>query len=300
MMCQYICSLSMSDLVMFTFFFFWNGTGMWGFFLYLIKDWKRLEGGGVWRGEGREEVKELASEWVLVFLLRRADIIKDSPCVLPLLSSKGMLAPGSSACYCVALAEKRLRKWLWTAEEEEGARGGHGTGCVSHLPAGRGVHKQFSLLSYTCACKPFSCTASFTIFCSVSHSPFQFNTQYTVYFCHPLNIFLFLTPPVFFLPLLPLFTSSEQPPLFFAFHFFAVPSPCLLCRVFVPWLDLAHALSHFAPSVAARCCGLPSILGRLFVCVAAAITTLAVLRMSPMVCLTDVHPPGTTLRPITV
>lgn len=49
---------------------------------------------------------------VLVCLLRGADIIKDSPCVLPLLSSKGMLAPGSSASYCVALAEKRLCKWL--------------------------------------------------------------------------------------------------------------------------------------------------------------------------------------------
>lgn len=84
----------MSDLVMFTFCFLleWN----WDMRLlpFLIKGWKRLEGGGVWRGEGREEVKELASEWVLVFLLRRADIIKDSPCVLPLLSSKGMLAPG--------------------------------------------------------------------------------------------------------------------------------------------------------------------------------------------------------------
>lgn len=61
-----------------------------------------------------EEVygEEGVSEWVLAFLLRRADIIKDSPCVLPLLSSKGMLAPGSSACYCAALAEKRLREWL--------------------------------------------------------------------------------------------------------------------------------------------------------------------------------------------
>lgn len=52
------------------------------------------------------------SEWMLPFVLRRPDIIKDSPCVLPLLSSKGTLAPGSSALYCVALAEKRLHKWL--------------------------------------------------------------------------------------------------------------------------------------------------------------------------------------------
>lgn len=61
---------------------------------------------------GREGGREGVSEWMLAFLLRRPDIIKDSPCVLPLLSSKGTLAPGSSACYCVALAEKRLREWL--------------------------------------------------------------------------------------------------------------------------------------------------------------------------------------------
>lgn len=104
-MCQYICSLSVSDLVMFTFFFFllelnWDVTPL----PFPTKGWKRLEGGGAWREEGREEVKG--------FLLHGPDIIKDSPCVLPLLSSKGMLAPGSSASYCVALAEKRLRKWL--------------------------------------------------------------------------------------------------------------------------------------------------------------------------------------------
>lgn len=61
-------------------------------------------------GEVRRE--EGVSEWMLAFLLRRLDIIKDSPCVLPLLSSKGMLAPGSSVLYCVPLAEKRLHKWL--------------------------------------------------------------------------------------------------------------------------------------------------------------------------------------------
>lgn len=71
----------------------------------------RLKGGDVSRGM-REGGNKRVSKWVLVCLLRGADIIKDSPCVLPLLSSKGMLAPGSSASYCVALAEKRLCKWL--------------------------------------------------------------------------------------------------------------------------------------------------------------------------------------------
>lgn len=58
--------------------------------------------------ERKEVGLEGVSKWVLACLLRGADIIKHSPCILPLFSSKGMLAQGSSASYCVALAEKGL------------------------------------------------------------------------------------------------------------------------------------------------------------------------------------------------
>lgn len=91
------------------FFSIWNLTGMCRLVLFLYragKGWREEVCGG----EARRE--EGVSEWMLPFLLRRLDIIKDSPCVLPLLSSKGMLAPGSSVLYYVPLAEKRLHKWL--------------------------------------------------------------------------------------------------------------------------------------------------------------------------------------------
>lgn len=105
-----ICLLSMLDLVAFSFFSSGTLLGWDASFL----SYQRLEKVRRKRCiERRREVgSEGVSEWVLVCLLCGADIIKDSPCVLPLLSSKGMLAPGSSASHCVALAEKRLRKWL--------------------------------------------------------------------------------------------------------------------------------------------------------------------------------------------
>jgi len=57
------------------------------FFFSPVEASKRFELGGVWRGEGREGGSEGVSQCVLAFLLRRTDIIKDSPCVLPPLSS---------------------------------------------------------------------------------------------------------------------------------------------------------------------------------------------------------------------
>ncbi len=155
------------------------------------KGWRCME-------ETREGGSEGVHEWMLAFLLRRPDIIKDSPCVLPSLSSKGMLAPGSSACYCVALAEKRQRKCLRTAEEEEeeeeeeGARGDTAQAVFPIYQQGGGYTNNSACFPHTCARKPFPCSALFALFCSVSHSILQFNS---VYFCHPLNISLFLTAP---------------------------------------------------------------------------------------------------------
>lgn len=87
-------------------------------------------------------------------LLRRADIIKDSPCILPILNSKGMLAPGSSASYCVALAEKRLCKWLCTAEEEKEEKsvgvGGYGAGCFLFTSSEGGTQTIQSAFPHMC------------------------------------------------------------------------------------------------------------------------------------------------------
>lgn len=134
---------------------------------------------------------------MLAFLLRRPDIIKDSPCVLALLSSKGMLAPGSSACYCVALAEKRPRKWLRTAEGGGGGTaqatfpiyqqgGGYTNNSTRfHTHANLSPALPYSLFSALCHTLP--CSLTLSIFChplniSLSHSPcFPCASAFSVY-----------------------------------------------------------------------------------------------------------------------
>lgn len=105
---------------------------------------------------------------------------------------------------------------------------GHSAGCVFHLPAVWGVHKQFSLLFHTCACKPSSCATLFSLFffCFVSHSPWQFNTQYiSVTYSISLSLTSIFLPATVFSQ----FTSSKQPPFSFPSIFFAVSSPLVLC-----------------------------------------------------------------------
>lgn len=173
---------------------------------------KRLDGGGVFWGR-RKGGSEGVHKWVLVCLLRRADIIKDSPCVLPLLSSKGMLAPGSSASYCVALAEKRRCTRLWTAKEE----GAREQAVFPIYQQGGGYTNNSAMCMQTFLPHCLILSLSHTLPGSLTLSIFLSPTQY-------------LSP----LPPLSLFTSSKPPLLFLLFHFFAVPSPCLLCCVFVP------------------------------------------------------------------
>lgn len=174
----------------------------------------RLKGGNVSRGM-REGGNKGVSKWVLVCLLRGADIIKDSPCVLPLLSSKGMLAPGSSASYCVALAEKRLCKWLWTAEEE-GAR------ALAVFPIyQQGGGKQTVQLAF-----PHICMQTFLLHCLILSFLLCLTLSLAVYVSVTHSVTPFFSFPLFFpRPLPSLFTSSKPPPLFFRFHFFL----CRLC-----------------------------------------------------------------------
>lgn len=183
--------------------------------------WAGVEGGGVSREEGGNKG---VGKWVLVCLLRRADIIKDSPCVLPLLSSKGMLAPGSSASYCVALAEKGLCKWLWMAVEE-GAR------ALAVFP----IYQQGGGYTNSSACFPTRAHANLSP--ALPHSLFSalpHTFPGSLFFCHPLSNSLPLFPTVLPRPPLSLFTSSEPPPLFPSLPFLPAPSLCLLCCVFVP------------------------------------------------------------------
>jgi len=66
----------------------------------------------VFQDQARKEIIEGVGRWVLAGFLWWADIITDSPCILPFFSSKGMLALGSSVSYCEAPAKKRKGKWL--------------------------------------------------------------------------------------------------------------------------------------------------------------------------------------------
>lgn len=248
----------------------------------------------------REEGSEGASEWVLARLLRGADIIKDSPCILPAPSSKGMLAPGSSASYCVALAEKRLCKWLCTAEEEKEERvSGVGGGCFL-FTSSEGGYTNNSVCFSTRVHANLSSYALFLFISFLLCLTLSLAVWHSVYFCHPLNISLSLSHSSYFLSgdcvfCLPLLNNAPV-----SFPSISLPRRLHLCCVFVPWLDLASALSHLAMSVDVCCrCSL-GILGKLFACVVAAVTTLAVLRMSPIVCLTDARPPGTAPSPVTV
>ena len=158
------------------------------------------------RREG-EGVRERA-----VCLLCRADIIKDSPCVLPLPSSKGTLAPGSSASYSAAPAEKRLREWLWMAEDGTGAGGGGDTARVA-FPIY--FTNNSACFPHTCACKPLPLSSA------LSHPLRQLNTQYIS--VNPLNVSLFFAPPVLlsasFSLCLPLLNNPHPrpPPSFFLF-----------------------------------------------------------------------------------
>ena len=122
-----------------------------------------------------------------------------------------MLAPGSSVSYCVALAGKRLSKWLWTTEEG----GCEGTGCVSHLPVGRGyTNNSACFLTHVHAnlfpARPHS------LLSALSHTLWQ-------------SIFLSPLSPVFSLPPLSPFTSSKLPPLCLPLLCCAISMPLVLC-----------------------------------------------------------------------
>lgn len=213
-----------------------------------------------------------------------------------------MLAPGSSACYCAALAEKRQRKCLRMAEEEEEEEEAAGGGDTAQ--AVFPIYQQGGGYTNNSACFPTHVHANlppalpYSLFSALSHTLSCSLTQY-ISVIHSICLSFSLPPFSVCLCFLCLPLLNNPSSLSLPFLCCAV-SPPLALSLSSPWLDLPPALSHLAPSVAVRCRGSPSILGRLFVCVAAAVTTLAVLRMSPMVCLTDVHPPGTTLSPITV
>lgn len=100
---------------------------------------------------------------------------------------------------------------------------------------------------------------SYSLFLAlVSHSPWQFDTQY-ISVTHSISLSFSLLLFSFW-QLCFLFTSSKQCP--FSFPSISLLCRLLLCRVFVPWLDLASALSHLAMSVDVCCrCSL-GILGK--------------------------------------
>lgn len=223
MMCQYLCSLSMSDLEMLTFFFLLELNWRVTLLPFPYKGLEKVRGRRCME-RGREGGREGVSEWMLAFLLRRPDIIKDSPCVLPLLSSKGTLAPGSSACYCVALAEKRLREWLWTAgEEEEGARGGAAQAVFPIYQQGGGYTNNSACFPTHVHANP-SPALPYSLFSALSHT-LPCSLTLTI-FLSPTQYLSLSHSPVFLLRPLSLFTSSKQPPPPVSF-----PSISLLCRL---------------------------------------------------------------------
>lgn len=124
--------------------------------------------------------------------------------------------------------------------------GGHGTGCVSHLPAGRGgtqtippaspTHEHAKLspaLPYSLLSAP-----SHALPCSLTLSIFLSPTQY---------LSLSHSPPVSVRPHFLCLPLPNTPPYFFPFHLFAVPSPCLLRCVFVPLIRFGPGAISFGP-----------------------------------------------------